>query len=159
MLAGLHRTSCSVRNSIHFFRHLFVSGNTSLSCCRHGCLDDLERREPELHAGSAQAVRDHPRNDPGEVSTPPRAATSSCLGAASNLFGAIAGDWRASADLVAVVTGMLGGLASVPGCIFGGYLCDRFPRRTFYIFAALANAGGEVLMALAPHTPFWFAAM
>ena len=83
----------------------------------------------------------------------------SCLGAASNLFGAIAGDWRASADLVAVVTGMLGGLASVPGCIFGGYLCDRFPRRTFYIFAALANAGGEVLMALAPHTPFWFAAM
>ena len=79
----------------------------------------------------------------------------SCLGAASNLFGAIAGDWRASADLVAVVTGMLGGLASVPGCIFGGYLCDRFPRRTFYIFAALANAGGEVLMALEihPETP------
>jgi MFS family permease len=81
------------------------------------------------------------------------------LGAASNLFAAVAGDWRASADLVAIVTGVFGGLATIPGCIVGGYLCDRFPRRVVYIWSALICAGGEAAMALAPHTPFWFGAM
>jgi len=82
-----------------------------------------------------------------------------CLGAASNLFAAVAADWHASANVVAVVTGVLGGLVSVPGCIVGGYLSDRFPRRTVYVWVALANAGGEALMAWAPHTPVWFAGM
>lgn len=81
------------------------------------------------------------------------------LGAASNLFSAVAGDWRASADLVALVTGVLGGLATIPGCILGGYLCDRFPRRVVYVWAALACAAGEAAMAWAPHTPSWFAGM
>ena len=73
-----------------------------------------------------------------------------CLGAASNLFAAVAGDWRASADLVAVVTGVLGGLVTVPGCVLGGYLCDRFPRRVVYVWACLACAAGEAAMAWAP---------
>jgi MFS transporter, PAT family, beta-lactamase induction signal transducer AmpG len=81
------------------------------------------------------------------------------LGAAANLFPAVAGDWRASADLVAVVTGVLGGLATLPGCILGGYLCDRFARRIVYIWAAIACAAGEAAMAWAPHTPAWFAGM
>ena len=81
------------------------------------------------------------------------------LGAASNLFAAVAGDWRASADLVAMVTGVLGGLAAVPGCVLAGYLCDRFPRRIVYIWVALACAAGEAAMAWAPHTPLWFAGM
>jgi MFS family permease len=79
--------------------------------------------------------------------------------AAANLFAAVAGDWRASADLVALVTGALGAVATIPGCIIGGYLCDRFPRRTVYIWAGLICAAGEAAMALAPHTPFWFAVM
>lgn len=78
------------------------------------------------------------------------------LGAAISLLPAAAASWRASADLVAVVTGLFGGLASVPGCIVGGYLCDRFPRRTVYMWAALACAGGEAAMAVAPHTPAAF---
>ena len=81
------------------------------------------------------------------------------LGAASNLFSAVAGDWRASADLVALVTGVLGGLATIPGCILGGYLCDRYPRRFVYVWAALACAAGEAAMAWAPHTRSWFAGM
>ncbi len=81
------------------------------------------------------------------------------LGAASNLFPVVAGDWKASADLVALITGVLGGLASVPGCLVAGYLCDRFPRRVVYIWAALACAAGEAAMAWAPHTPALFAIM
>jgi MFS family permease len=81
------------------------------------------------------------------------------LGAAANLFAAVAGDWRASADLVAGVTGVLSGLATVPGCMLGGYLCDRFPRRIVYVWSAAACAAGEAAMAWAPHTPAWFAFM
>jgi MFS family permease len=81
------------------------------------------------------------------------------LGAAGNLFAAVAGDWHASADMVAGVTGVLGGLATAPGSVIGGYLCDRLPRRIVYIWAALACAAGEAAMAWAPHTPLWFAVM
>jgi MFS family permease len=71
----------------------------------------------------------------------------------------VAGDWYASADFVAAVTGALSGFASIPGCITGGYLCDRFPRRTVYMGCALIAAIGEGLFAFAPHTPAWFAAL
>jgi len=79
------------------------------------------------------------------------------LGAAMNLMPAVAADWRASAALVAAVTGVLGGLAALPGCIAAGYLCDRFPRRTVFIYSALACAAGEALMAIYPHSPQSFA--
>jgi predicted MFS family arabinose efflux permease len=69
----------------------------------------------------------------------------------------VAGDWRASANLVALVTGMLGGLVAVPGCIAGGYLCARFPPRIMLMTSGLACALGEASMALAPHTPALFA--
>ena len=79
------------------------------------------------------------------------------LGAAMGLLPAVAGQWHASADLVALVRGALGGAASIPGCIIGGYLCRRFRHRTVYMWAALAYAAGEAAMALAPHTPGFFA--
>lgn len=79
------------------------------------------------------------------------------LGAAAGLLPAVAGDWGASANLVALVTGMLGGLVAVPGCIAGGYLCARFPPRIVLMTAGLACAVGEAAMALAPHTPALFA--
>jgi PAT family beta-lactamase induction signal transducer AmpG len=81
------------------------------------------------------------------------------LGAAMILMPAVAGDWGASAALVATVTGVLGGLANLPGCLAGGYLADRFPRRTVYMYSALACAAGEAVMALCPHTPPYFAAL
>jgi predicted MFS family arabinose efflux permease len=81
------------------------------------------------------------------------------LGAAAYLLPSVAGDWHASADFVAAVTGALSGFASIPGCITGGYLCDRFPRRTVYMGCALIAAIGEGLFAFAPHTPAWFAAL
>jgi len=79
------------------------------------------------------------------------------LGAAMNLMPAVAGDWGASATLVATVTGILGGLATLPGCIAAGYLCDRFPRRTVFMYSALLCAAGEAVMAMCPHSPQNFA--
>lgn len=81
------------------------------------------------------------------------------LGAAGYLLPSVAGDWHASADFVASVTGALSGFASIPGCITSGYLCDRFARRTVYMWCALVAAVGEGLLAFAPHTPPWFAAL
>jgi MFS transporter, PAT family, beta-lactamase induction signal transducer AmpG len=81
------------------------------------------------------------------------------LGVAAYLLPAVAGDWHASADVVATATGALAGLASVPGCIIAGYLCDRFSRRTVYLWCALLASVAEGLMAYAPHTPTGFVAL
>ncbi|THD78294.1 MAG: MFS transporter [Phenylobacterium sp.] len=79
------------------------------------------------------------------------------LGAATGLLSAVAGDWHASADLVALMLGAASGVANLPGCLLGGYLCDRFPRRPVYVLAALGCALGEAAMAWGPHTPAAFA--
>jgi hypothetical protein len=81
----------------------------------------------------------------------------SALGASAGLLPAAAGAWRASAGLVALMSGALGGVANIPGCVLGGYLCRRHLHRTVYIWGALAYAGGLTAMALAPHTPFAYA--
>jgi MFS transporter, PAT family, beta-lactamase induction signal transducer AmpG len=81
------------------------------------------------------------------------------LGAAAYLMPAVAGDWHASADVVATVTGALSGIASIPGCITSGYLCDRFPRRTVFMWCVLAGAVAEGLVTLVPHSAAGFAAI
>jgi MFS family permease len=47
----------------------------------------------------------------------------------------------------------------MPGCISSGYLCDRFARRTVFIWCALAGALAEGLVTLVPHTAAGFAAI
>jgi len=81
------------------------------------------------------------------------------IGAAAYLMPAVAGDWHASADVVATVTGALSGLACIPGCISSGYICDRFPRTTVFMWCALAGAVAEGVVTLAPHTATGFAAI
>ena len=73
-------------------------------------------------------------------------------GAATNLWAAIATDWRASANTVALVTGALGGIAAAGGCLAGGYLCDRMDRKMAYIVFGLLQALCAVAMAMAPRT-------
>ena len=73
-------------------------------------------------------------------------------GAASGLWAAVAGDWRASANTVALVTGVLGGIVSAVGCIAGGWLCDRMDRKTAYAAYGVLQAACAVAMALAPRT-------
>ena len=73
-------------------------------------------------------------------------------GAASNLWSAAADDWHVSADTVALVTGVLGGVVSAVGCIVGGYVCDRMDRKQAYALYGLLQATCAVAMALAPRT-------
>lgn len=73
-------------------------------------------------------------------------------GAATNLWAAIAADWRASANTVALVTGALGGVASAIGCLAGGYWCDRMDRKKAYWVFGLAQAACMIAMAISPRT-------
>jgi len=73
-------------------------------------------------------------------------------GAASNLWAGVAADWHASADTVALVTGVFGGIVSAIGCLVGGYICDHIDRKVAYALYGLLQAACAVAMALAPRT-------
>ena len=73
-------------------------------------------------------------------------------GAASNLWAAVADDWRATANTVALVTGVFGGVVSMAGCLAGGYLCDRMDRKTAYVLYGALQALCAIAMALSART-------
>ena len=73
-------------------------------------------------------------------------------GAASSLFAAVAGDWRTDADTVALVTGVVAGLASAAGSLAIGPIADRFDRKRLYIGCALVLALVTAALAFLPHT-------
>ncbi|MDE2487173.1 MAG: MFS transporter [Alphaproteobacteria bacterium] len=77
-------------------------------------------------------------------------------GSAQNLFAAIAKDWGASADLVALIGGVLQGVVGIVGCVIGGYVCDRMDRKRAYLLFGAVMAGASLAMALGPHTPWAF---
>jgi MFS family permease len=71
-------------------------------------------------------------------------------GAASNLWAAVAADWHAGADTVALVNGAFAGLVSAAGCLCGGWLCDRMDRRAAYcVFGALQVAAALAMAVCA----------
>jgi MFS transporter, PAT family, beta-lactamase induction signal transducer AmpG len=71
-------------------------------------------------------------------------------------WSAIAGEWAAGADLVAVVNGVVGGLAAAAGALVGGYICDRMrPARAYCLFGLLTGAVA-VVMAWWARTPAAF---
>jgi MFS transporter, PAT family, beta-lactamase induction signal transducer AmpG len=73
-------------------------------------------------------------------------------GAASNLWAAVADDWHATANTVALATGVLNGIVSALGCLLGGYGSDRMDRKTAYALYGLLMAMCAVAMAFAPRT-------
>jgi len=73
-------------------------------------------------------------------------------GAATNLWAAVADDWHASANTVALATGVFSGIVSALGCLVGGYGADRIDRKTAYALYGLLMALSTVAMALAPRT-------
>ena len=83
-------------------------------------------------------------------------------GAAQNLWSPIAGEWHASADVVAFVTGAMSGLISAAGCLVGGWLCDRIDRKAAYCLSGFLLCVAVVGMALCPRTSnqyiFWTSA-
>ncbi|MFL6590808.1 MAG: MFS transporter [Chthoniobacterales bacterium] len=74
-------------------------------------------------------------------------------GAMSNLWSAVADDWRASADTVALVTGVLNGIVSAVGCIVAGSIVDRFGRWWAYFGFGVALAAVAIGMAGLGRTP------
>ncbi len=73
-------------------------------------------------------------------------------GAATNLWAAVADDWHASANTVALATGVFSGIVSALGCLFGGFGSDRMDRKTAYALYGLLMAVCTVAMAMAPRT-------
>lgn len=74
-------------------------------------------------------------------------------GAATNLFSAVADEWRASPDLVALTTGALSGLCGLVGAVIGGWVADRFGRFWGYFGFSVLLAMVTTGMAIAPHSP------
>jgi len=74
-------------------------------------------------------------------------------GASNQLFAPAADSWRVSADTVALITGILGGLITSGGSMVGGYLADRVPRKLLYATSGGLMALTAITLALAPHTP------
>jgi MFS family permease len=73
-------------------------------------------------------------------------------GAASGLFSAIANDWRASADSVALSTGVLGGVMAAVGCLMAGVISDRMHRQNAYALYGILQGACAVAMAVSPRT-------
>jgi MFS family permease len=74
-------------------------------------------------------------------------------GAMNNLWSAVAPDWQASPDQVALVSGVLNGVVSAIGCVIGGWVADRVGRWWSYFGSGVLIALVAIIMAVAPRTP------
>ena len=77
-------------------------------------------------------------------------------GAATGLWAAVAGDWHAGPDIVALINGVIGGLVSAVGCVVGGYLCDGMDRKFAYALFGVFLAVVALAMAAAARTTSMF---
>lgn len=78
------------------------------------------------------------------------------IGTGAVVFPSIAGEWGASSNTVALITGVLGGVISAVGCIMGGWICDRMDRKKAYVLFGVLQAGSGVAMALLPRSHVMF---
>jgi PAT family beta-lactamase induction signal transducer AmpG len=77
-------------------------------------------------------------------------------GAMNNLWSAVAPDWHANPNTVALVTGVLNGVISAVGCVVGGWIADRVGRWWAYFGSGAALAIVTVIMAATARTSFVF---
>ncbi len=77
-------------------------------------------------------------------------------GAASNLWSSISNDWGASANTVALIVGVIGGVLSATGCLIGGWICDLMDRKKAYILFGMIQALCALAMAFSPRTEEMF---
>ena len=73
-------------------------------------------------------------------------------GAMNNLWSAVAPDWNAGPNTVALVTGVFNGIVCALGCLLGGWIADRFGRWWSYFSSGIALALVAIVMAMAPKT-------
>ncbi len=79
-------------------------------------------------------------------------------GGASNVWSAIAGDWKVNADTVALITGVLSGVVSAVGCVLGGFIADKWGNWVAYLGAGALSAAIALVMAVCPLQPDVFIA-
>jgi MFS family permease len=79
-------------------------------------------------------------------------------GGAQGVWAAIASEWHAGAETVALINGVMSGVASLIGAVLAGYVCDWIDRRWAYCLFGLALAAVAIVMALLPRTPMVFIA-
>ncbi len=79
------------------------------------------------------------------------------IGAANNLWSAVAPDWRAGPNTVALATGVFNGVASAIGCVAGGSVADRVGRWWAFFGSGVILALVAVAMAVGPRTPSAYA--
>jgi MFS family permease len=77
-------------------------------------------------------------------------------GAMNNLWSAVASDWHANPNTVALVTGILNGIVSAVGCVVGGWIADRVGRWWAYFGSGAALALVTVIMAATARTSLVF---
>jgi MFS transporter, PAT family, beta-lactamase induction signal transducer AmpG len=78
-------------------------------------------------------------------------------GAMNNVWAAVAPDWNASPNMVALVTGVLNGIVCALGCLLGGWVADYFGRWWSYFGFGVALALAAIVIALAPRSPTTYA--
>jgi MFS transporter, PAT family, beta-lactamase induction signal transducer AmpG len=72
--------------------------------------------------------------------------------AMTQLWSAVAQDWNASGNAVALINGMLGGVITMVGCIAGGWLCDRMNRMLAFNLFSLLCCLCALAAAFSPRT-------
>jgi MFS family permease len=145
--------------------HPWISGAVLAIACMSSALPLLRLREPGrvVDARSYAAILVETGRDVLTLART-RIGLLACFimllpigsGGLQQLWAAIAKDWGAGGDEVALVGGLLAGLVSLPGCIAGGYLADRMDRKQAYNLFGLALAIVAVAMAFGPRTPMAF---
>ncbi len=80
-------------------------------------------------------------------------------GNAQFLFSAVASEWKASADFVSLVLGIVAGIAITAGTLGGGWLSDRVPHRRAYFWACAAQGLLALLLLYSPREPWAFAVL
>ena len=74
-------------------------------------------------------------------------------GAMNNLWSAVAPDWKATPNQVALISGVLNGVLSAVGCVIDGWVADRVGRWWAYFGSGILIAMVAIIMAVAPRTP------
>ena len=78
-------------------------------------------------------------------------------GAMNNLWSAVAPDWHADANTVALITGVMNGALSAVGCLVGGSVADRVGRWWSYFGSGVLLALVAIALAVAARTTTSFA--
>lgn len=78
-------------------------------------------------------------------------------GNAQFLFSAVATEWKASADFVSLVLGIVAGIAITLGTLGGGWFTDRVPHRRAYFWACAAQGVLALVLLYSPREPWAFA--